>query len=141
MDVIFNKLTGSELKKIWETSGLDAAEFAKELTISRSTLYNHFKEEVIPEDVETRLNGNPELYKYRKMLKMRVGDEMEDGGGAFRDLLTALKDTVKIANAALESNNKQLSIIEKDHIIYQQLITQGMKDGILKFVHPVKKAG
>lgn len=140
MDIIFNKLKGSELKEIWEVSGLGAAEFAKELKISRSLLYTHFDKESIPDEIEARLDGNPDLYKYRKMLKLRESDS-DVNGNRFNELMSALTNTVKIASAALESNNRQLTIIEKDHGIFQELISQGIKDGILKFSHPTKKAG
>lgn len=138
-------MTGSELNKIYEQSGLTGEEFAKKLDISRGNLYGLFKEPVIPEFIEIKMNSDSDINKIIQYREQKL-TPYEPETNQWAQAISGLIDSVKMATTAINGlrdsidlHKRAFDLIEKDHLLHTEMLSKGMKEGLFKLVPSSKK--
>lgn len=134
MRVNYIKMTGPELKKIYVTSGMNGAEFAKRLGISRAGLYLMFKDKLVGDEIEYRLTHDPELGKFRQM--MSTGGENQISRPTetlYREVMEMARNTMSLFQQSLTLHEKEFESTEKDLETFRALINQGIRTGAISY--------
>lgn len=127
-------MTGPELKKIYVTSGMNGAEFAKRLGISRAGLYLMFKDKLIGDEIEYRLVNDLELGKFRQVLSTGGGNhETRPTEALYREVMEMARNTMSLFQQSLILHKMEFESTEKDLETFRTIINQGIQTGAITF--------
>lgn len=139
MSVEIVKMSGDELKKVWKRSGLSDEDIRPRLGISRSTFYNIIKEAEIPDEVEVRVDTDPELSKWKNAELARPKNDQVAVSEAMRvygELAGSIKATLEVVTQMLlKQESKYDNLARNNEAILKNNST------VLEFLDIAKKEG
>lgn len=133
MIVNYYKMSGEELKRIFDVSGLAGDQFAERLGVKRTKLYSEFGKSEISAELEKKLIGDPELASKRQLFKLGEQRPEHSSEPAFTPgyelwskTIEMLQDTLKI----IVDDNK---FIKRDAEVYRTIVERGIQEGAIVF--------
>jgi transcriptional regulator with XRE-family HTH domain len=143
MEIHHISMTGADLKNIYDISGLKGEDFAKRLGISRPTLYLLFKDEIVEESIQAKLEADKDLNeKYRQLFKPATQQPQVTAEGLYGSIdklitiLTNQLDEQKQNASALRRTNDSLIAnnqhIREDSGVFREIVQMVLKAGGLK---------
>ena len=144
------RMTGAELRRIQDASGLTQLEFAeKKLKVSRTQLNRLFDLQEIPEGVEARIDTDKELGHLKNTL-LNKAPSVPDTGGS--EVVKYLTDTMQLLKDVLVKGEKQSEVLQKmadtlidsnqhireEAIMYRRMFADAYDSGLLKWTNPGK---
>lgn len=133
-------MTGDELYKVYNVSGLTPEEFAVRVGVSRAKLYTQFKQKEVDLDVQLKIKGDPELTAKRTLIELneknseQLPDQMPKyypGQDMLAKTLEMINDTLTILkrdNDTLIENNKH---IREEANFLRGIMQDGYNQGLL----------
>lgn len=139
MVINYYKMSGEELKRIFDISGFNGDQFAERLGIKRTKLYNEFGKREISAEVEKKLISDPELSSKRQLFKVteQVSEQSETsfspGYELWAKTIEMLQETMKL----IVDDNK---FIKEDAEVFRSVVKRGVEEGaiIFKGLKPTK---
>lgn len=122
------RMSGEELEKVWERSGLQVKDIEPRLGISQATYYNYIKMEKIPQKVEDRIDKDSQLavVKNRELSKT-------DQEPAIRptELIKFINDTFMLMKDQAVSMGKAVEGLTDDNKLLRRIVEGGLDSGSL----------
>lgn len=121
------KMTGAELKSVWKRSRLSEEVFQKKLAVGRNKLYALFKMDEIDDEVETIVDTDSELSKWKDSAIARL----RQGPGPSPELYEKLVNSLA---TSVESNQIMIQAMAETNNVFTAFFKEAMKRGQIKLV-------
>lgn len=127
MEISYIRLTGQELENMQKVSPLKVPQFAAKLGVSKSTYYNLTEMEMLPKEVQITVDNDPELSKWRSMLKPKE-DEVGEVKKGFQDFMKGFTDIIAVMNKKEENHRLDIELHKEELTTIKQLVNQVVKN-------------
>lgn len=135
MAVEIVKMTGEELKRVWDRSGLKQTDMPERLGISPASFYNYVKQKEIPEAVEMRIDKDPELSRCKNMALSKPDEPIKapELVKFITDTFELLKDQSALTSRAVDAATRAIDTLSADNNILRKLVEAGLDAGAIKW--------
>lgn len=132
MAVEIVKMTGEELQRIWERSGLKNTDIKPRLGISPATYYNYIKasKEPIPLDVEAKIDKDPQLADAKNRELSTVNGEAPIKPS---ELVRFMTDTFQLLRDQSANMGRAVDSLSDDNKLLRKLVEAGLDAGALRW--------
>lgn len=139
MVINYHKMSGEELKRIYDVSGLNGEDFAEKLGVSRGKLYMQFKQKTVDEDLQLKILTDPDISKNRQLFKVLDNSAQEEtpannfypGGELMAKALEMINESLLLTKDALITIRDDNQHIKKTSDFFQRILEKAHNEGNL----------